>query len=165
MAAEEVSRQKTQEAQELNADYTPVIGAQAPIQSPDGGLGGGMAMMSTPVGPWVSTEEFAYDHLGNRYQYVNKQGFTSTYTHDAVNQYSEKVTALPLIGDQRSTYSHDDNGNLSIDAAGYAYSYDHRNRLTEITNIAEFGYDALGRRISKYDEPADVTTYYYGSLK
>ena len=138
-----------------SADY-----ANQPF-APDGGLGGGMEMMSSPQGPWGSTQEFAYDHLGNRYQFINKQGYTSTYTHDAVNQYTHLHTDYILGYTTDADISHDENGNLSIDAAGYAYAYDHRNRLTEIANVAEFGYDALGRRISKYDEAADTTTYYY----
>ena len=113
------------------------------------------------VGPAATTEEFAYDHLGNRYQYIDKQGFTSTYTHNAVNQYTHLHTEFVLGITADADISHDDNGNLSVDAAGYGYSYDHRNRLTEITDTAKFGYDALGRRVMKYDEVSDVTTYYY----
>ncbi len=118
-------------------------------------------MMSTPVGPWATTQEFAYDHLGNRYQDVNKQGYVTTYTHNTVNEYTHLHTDFVFGMTADADISHDANGNLSVDAAGYAYAYDHRNRLTEITNVAEFGYDALGRRISKYDEVADTTTYYY----
>ncbi len=122
---------------------------------------GGMAMMSSPVGPWTTTQEFAYDHLGNRYQFINKQGYTSTYIHNTVNQYTHLHTDYILDMTADADISHDENGNLSVDAAGYAYAYDHRNRLTEITDTAKFAYDALGRRISKYDEAADTTTYYY----
>ncbi|MBN2271874.1 MAG: hypothetical protein JXN61_14750, partial [Sedimentisphaerales bacterium] len=46
------------------------------------------------------------------------------------------------------------------------YEYDYENRITKITkdetNIAEFAYDALGRRIKKVDSVAGTTnTYYY----
>ena len=95
------------------------------------------------------------------YQHIDKQGYTSTYTHNTVNQYTRLHTDFVFGFTADADISHDDNGNLSVDAAGYAYSYDHRNRLTEITDTAKFGYDALGRRISKYDEAADTTTYYY----
>jgi len=44
-------------------------------------------------------------------------------------------------------------GNLTADKDGYEYQYDYENRIVKITKdgsaIAEFAYDALGRRIEK----------------
>ena len=41
-------------------------------------------------------------------------------------------------------------GNLTTDKDGYQYEYDYENRIVRITkdgnDIAEFAYDALGRR-------------------
>jgi len=99
--------------------------------------------------------------LGNRYQVTTKAGYTQTFTHNINNQYTQihEEYGLGLTGDFYP--EHDNNGNLSVDAAGYAYSYDYRNRLTEITNVAEYGYDALGRRVKKYDDDNNLTTYFY----
>jgi len=62
----------------------------------------------------------------------------------------------------------DDAGNLTMDWELYNYYYDYENRLIEITygsgpavDIAEFAYDARGRRIEKYDAEADETVRYY----
>ena len=46
--------------------------------------------------------------------------------------------------------------NLVVDKDAYGYSYDYENRIVEIndvngTTVAEFTYDALGRRIKKTD--------------
>jgi RHS repeat-associated protein len=55
-----------------------------------------------------------------------------------------------------------------MDKNSYKYYYDYENRIVKITkdagDIAEFAYDALGRRIKKYDNIAmETTLYYYGS--
>ena len=56
-------------------------------------------------------------------------------------------------------------GNLIKDYNGYEYEYDYENRITKITkdgnDIADFIYDALGRRIYKYDQVATEPTFYY----
>jgi len=59
-------------------------------------------------------------------------------------------------------------GNLIADANGYQYEYDYENRITKIEDsnsntIAEYAYDAMGRRIKKTDSVADETIYYYYS--
>ena len=62
-------------------------------------------------------------------------------------------------------YSYDNAGNTMIDQDDYEYSYDYENRIIRIedssSTVAEFEYDALGRRIYKYDAIADEATYYY----
>ena len=70
------------------------------------------------------------------------------------NRYTE-------IGGEPQAY--DAAGNLTMDWELYNYTYDYENRLIEITygsgpaiDIAEYAYDALGRRIKKYDAKADV---------
>jgi len=63
--------------------------------------------------------------------------------------------------------AYDAAGNLTTDKDGYGYSYDYENRIVEITkdgnDIAEFAYDALGRRIRKTDSVTSANTrlYYY----
>jgi len=56
------------------------------------------------------------------------------------------------VGDANLAY--DAAGNLIVDKDAYEYTYDYENRIVEIndvngTTIAEFTYDALGRRIKK----------------
>ena len=55
----------------------------------------------------------------------------------------------------RNTLGYDAAGNLITDKDGYQYEYDYENRITKITkysnDIAEFAYDALGRRIKMKD--------------
>ncbi|MHC4153819.1 MAG: hypothetical protein ACYST6_02670 [Planctomycetota bacterium] len=50
------------------------------------------------------------------------------------------------------------------DKDGYEYQYDYENRIVRITkdgnDIAEFAYDALGRRIRKIDSVAGTTNLY-----
>ena len=74
--------------------------------------------------------------------------------NNAVNEYE-------TINNATQNVFHDDNGNLTTDHRGYSYLYDYENRLIQIyiddnspagydsgdTNIAEFEYDALGRRM------------------
>ena len=56
---------------------------------------------------------------------------------------------------------------MTSDAGGYEYHYDYENRLTKVAHdsvtIAEYAYDALGRRIEKYDpcDSGERTRYYY----
>ncbi len=132
----------------------------AEIQSlEDGGM---MMAMSSPESPAAASEIFLYDHLGNRYQETAKNGFTYTYTQNLVNQYERKQTnifGIPIEID----YSHDDNGNLQFDEHWNSYSYDYRNRLNKVEDyesniVAEYGFDALGRRFKK--TMGGTTTYF-----
>jgi RHS repeat-associated protein len=125
---------------------------------------GGMMLMSAPSGPLASSEEFAYDHLGNRYQYTDKDGYITTYTHNPVNQYGLISKDYSFFGLSDERYPlHDENGNLSEDGKGYIYTYDYRNRLIKVEldteTVAEYTYDALGRRIAK--TVGDTVTYFY----
>ena len=57
-------------------------------------------------------------------------------------------------------------GNLTTDKDGYNYEYDYENRIVKIADsndddIAEFAYDALGRRVRKIDSVASQTRLYY----
>jgi len=62
------------------------------------------------------------------------------------------MTEQSTVG--RTNRTHDSNGNLTDDGT-YEYEYDFANRLVEVTRksdsntIAEYKYDALGRRIQK----------------
>jgi RHS repeat-associated protein len=65
-----------------------------------------------------------------------------------------------------NTLAYDAAGNLTKDRQGYTYQYDYENRITKImksgpTTVAEFTYDALGRRIKKVDSVGGTTSIYY----
>ncbi len=65
-----------------------------------------------------------------------------------------------------NTLAYDAAGNLTTDKDGYQYEYDYENRITKIiksgpTTVAEFAYDALGRRIKKRDSIANTNNIYY----
>jgi YD repeat-containing protein len=90
-----------------------------------------------------------------------RDGDVNFVVDDDTNRYTS-------IGGNNLTY--DDAGNLTTDKDGYKYTYDYENRITEIkdssnNSVAEFAYDALGRRIKKYDAAIDQTTYYYHNDK
>ena len=106
-----------------------------------------------------STDEvFNYDDLGNRLTLNTRSDQDVAYVPNVANEYTS-------IGGQ--SVSHDAAGNLSADDNSYTYEYDHDNRLTKIkknsgaTTVAEFTYDALGRRIEFIDSIAATTTRYY----
>ena len=61
-----------------------------------------------------------------------------------------------------NSLAYDAAGNMTEDADGYDYTYDYENRLVEIDDggdVADYTYDALGRRIQKIAD--SVTTRYY----
>jgi len=103
-------------------------------------------------------ESDTLDLVGNRESHTNRAGTVTAYgTANAANEY-------PTIGGNPITY--DAAGNLTVDQAGRQYSYDEHNRLKQIKNIgntvlANYTYDALGRRIMFNDPVAAITTRYY----
>jgi YD repeat-containing protein len=59
--------------------------------------------------------------------------------------------------------THDDAGNLTVDRQRYVYFHDYENRVVKIKDsssnaVAEYAYDALGRRIRMIDSAASTTT-------
>jgi YD repeat-containing protein len=85
------------------------------------------------------------DDLGNRTKVNVRDGNDVNYVvDDLTNRYN-------TVGDANLSY--DSAGNLTADKDGYEYQYDYENRIVKITkdanDIAEFSYDALGRRIEK----------------
>lgn len=99
---------------------------------------------------------YFYDKVGSRTRTYN--GSTTTYNGNRLNQY---------ISVGGTSFTYDDNGNLVNDGT-YKYYYDCENRLTDVDeadddNIASYGYDYQGRRISKttYSGGAVTTKYAY----
>ncbi len=103
-------------------------------------------------------ESDTLDLVGNRESHTDRAGTVTAYgTVNAANEYL-------TIGGSPLTY--DAAGNLTVDQAGRQYSYDEHNRLKQIKNassvvLADYTYDALGRRITFNDPVAATTTRYY----
>ena len=109
------------------------------------------------VGVLTEDEQFTYDDLGNRTNVNLRSGDDESYSVDNLtNRYNS-------VGGNSLDY--DDAGNLTQDPNGYEYEYDYENRLIEVTKgetaIAQYEYDALGRRIQRIDSVANETTRYY----
>jgi RHS repeat-associated protein len=107
------------------------------------------------------TEAFVMDALGNRTgdQILRADGTVNFTVDSLTNRYAS-------VGGNSLT--HDDAGNLTTDRQGYVYFYDYENRVVEIedsssNDVAEYAYDALGRRIRMIDKAAepDIATLYY----
>lgn len=100
--------------------------------------------------------QYNYDGLGNRSN-INVDGTITNYITNNLNQYTN------IIGASNINLTYDLNGNLTYDGA-YNFSYDNENRLVNINNgsIANYKYDALGRRIQKTLASQTVKYYYAG---
>ncbi len=104
-------------------------------------------------------ESVVLDLAGNRESSTDRDGSTHSYTGtNRANEYGQ-------IDGQTVLY--DDAGNLSIDEDGRHYDYDEDNRLVEVraaddvTVLAHYAYDALGRRVQA--TIGTLTTRYYYS--
>jgi len=104
-----------------------------------------------------NNEVFTLDGLGNTESVNVRDGNTITYD---VNELTNRYASVGGSG-----LEYDAAGNLAKDRLGYEYEYDYENRIVKVTkdnnDIAEFAYDALGRRIRKSDCVADANTLYY----
>jgi len=123
----------------------------------------------------------ALDHLvGNRESHTTREGVTTAYTlATAANEYAT-VGGAPVLYDAAGNPGRATNacafhcgeaasrvqGNLIQDEAGWQYVYDERSLLTQVKDdsggaLANYTYDALGRRIIFEDVVAGTTKRYY----
>jgi RHS repeat-associated protein len=94
--------------------------------------------------PANPTETFTYDPVGNR---LNSH-LSTLHSFDAANR---------LLEDSNFAYTYDENGNLTSKTSKAngevtTYTYDAENQLIRVDRpglVAEYRYDALGRRIEK----------------
>ncbi len=110
-------------------------------------------------------EDFsAMDNLGNRTGTITQRDGVRNYTTDSL---TNRYTA---INSPTQNLFYDLAGNLIEDHDGYRYVYDYENRIIRIyklngqteIDVAFYAYDALGRRIGKYDAIAsEMAIYYY----
>jgi len=110
-----------------------------------------------------NNQVFTMDDLGNRTKVNEHDGNDVTYSVDNLtNRYNS-------VGPNSLAY--DKAGDLIHDKDDYNYQYDYENRIVKITRdpndtvVAEFAYDALGRRIEKKDliDPNNTRRYYYNN--
>jgi len=94
--------------------------------------------------------DYAYDPIGNRESYQLDGGTATTYTTNAVNQYT--ATANP-----GESFTYDADGNL-IEDGQFEYTWDAENRLIAVAPVSqpvngdkklEFVYDYMNRRVRK----------------
>ncbi|MBL7107587.1 MAG: hypothetical protein ISS77_08295 [Phycisphaerae bacterium] len=107
-----------------------------------------------------NNELFTIDDLGNRTQVNLRNGSNENYVVNNTTNYYTSIDG--------NTIGYDDAGNMTADKDGYKYYYDYENRLVKVTKssgpevtVAEYAYDALGRRIRKIDSIGSETTLYY----
>jgi RHS repeat-associated protein len=110
---------------------------------------------ATYTNPAQSSENYAYDSVGNR----TSSHLGATYTYQPFNR---------LASTSGVSYSYDANGNLTskTDAGGtWAYSWDFENRLTQVLKpngvSVSYKYDALGRRIRRIPSAGVSTNFVY----
>ncbi len=106
----------------------------------------------------ASNESIGYDLLGNRLTYDDRSASTTSYTHNCVNEYTN-------ITPGGNNPEYDLAGNLTRTETDYELAYDYENRLVEVKDplnsvIAEYTYDALGRRASQ-SKDGTTTRFYY----
>ena len=125
-------------------------------------------------------KQYGYDHAG-QFVSVDKEAVRSeSYQYDANgNRVGARMVVGPgnqILADGTFRYAYDNEGNLvektriSNDEK-WIYTYDHRNRMTRAesraasgatTNVVNYGYDALNRRISIETDGTKVSTVYLG---
>jgi RHS repeat-associated protein len=106
-------------------------------------------------------DSFVMDSLGNR---TGDQTLSDGTVNFTVNSLTNRYTSIG-----GNSISHDAAGNLTQDHDGYHYVYDYENRVTRIykmdgqseVDVAQYVYDALRRRIGKWDAVASEATFYY----
>jgi RHS repeat-associated protein len=104
-----------------------------------------------------SNEVFTIDDLGNRDNVNVRDGTNINYV---IDEYTNRYDSV-----DGNNLAYNEAGDLTTDKNGYIYEYDYENRITKITrdgnDIAEYAYDALGRRIWKRDSIANTNNVYY----
>ena len=101
------------------------------------------------------TQAWTLDQLGN-WDDTTIDGATETRSHNSVNELTDRTPS----GGSQIDLSYDDAGNLAQEGSSdgdYKYVYDYKNRIVEVkenqsgtwTTVAEYDYDAKGRRIVK----------------
>ena len=92
-----------------------------------------------------SNEIYAYDADGNRSSHtVGATNYPYTYPSS-----SNRLTSF--TGPAARSYTYDASGNTLTTSSGYAFTYDARGRMTNITtgSVNQYGINALGQRLTQ----------------
>ena len=92
-----------------------------------------------------SNEIYAYDADGNRSSHtVGATNYPYTYPSS-----SNRLTSF--TGPAARSYTYDSSGNTLTTSSGYAFTYDARGRMTNITagSVNQYGINALGQRLTQ----------------
>lgn len=101
------------------------------------------------------TQLYEFDLLGNRTK-VNENGATTYYTCNNLNAYTS------VYGASTFTPEYDANGNLIFDGK-HSYRYGYDNKLISVDDqLAQYKYDALGRRIISIVNSKRTQYFYTG---
>jgi RHS repeat-associated protein len=133
-------------------------GAAVPAASPTTGAAANAQLETLNFKP---NETFSYDPAGNRTQFTNADT-TTTYETNAANQYTSIST-----GAQSTEPQFDPLGNLLHDDQN-TYTWDSDIHLLSVlkkiknqkSQISNFRYDALHRRVSRHDSETGTTTIF-----
>jgi YD repeat-containing protein len=106
----------------------------------------------------IASGTWSLDAVGN-WDSSSINGSSTSRTNSAQNQ---------ITTDGSATLAYDNNGNTTTDQNGSTYVYDPWNRLVKVTSIngtvlANYGYDALGERITETDSGSPTTDLYYSA--
>ena len=101
----------------------------------------------------IESAVWHYDEVGN-WIYRDQNGIAETRTPNPDNEYTS-ITGITPVNDAR--------GNMTGDGTR-VYVYDRANRLVEVREggqaVAQYTYDALNRRVTKYVVQNSLTTRY-----
>jgi len=99
------------------------------------------------------TESYTYDTLNN-IRTLTTAGVTNTYNYDASNRLASVTSGASTV----SSFGYDARGNVTL-RNSVPMVFDEANRLTQISGLDSYTYDAQGRRVKK--APASGTPTYY----
>jgi len=99
------------------------------------------------------TESYTYDTLNN-IRTLTTAGVTNTYNYDASNRLASVTSGASTV----SSFGYDARGNVTL-RNNVPMVFDEANRLTQISGLDSYTYDAEGRRVKK--APASGTPTYY----
>jgi len=100
-------------------------------------------------------QKFTYDPVGNILT-----GPSSTYAY-AGTGYDDPDAVTSIVNGSTTTFTYDDNGNLTNASSGFAYTWDYNNHLltaSSSNSSSTYGYDYTGERVSVAN--GGTTTYY-----
>jgi len=113
-------------------------------------------------GPW-GIINYTYDAVGNRLQQIYGSTWTN-YTYGSYNRllWANSSTNISYEYDSAGRLIHKNDGNY------WTYTYDYSEKLIEVekdnSTVAEFVYDAFGRRIKTIEGGTTTRFVYYGML-